>query len=357
MPGANPAAEGSFRAHLRYLQAWDAAARAFFSPKANVSRSGQEVLAGIANVLAADSALAAVQRRASDADGVRKFLFNAWGTELLLALQEELAPTEEELEVVALANQWAVVQAFYAVENATVALVIASGNIKPDTHEKTRTMYADRWGGRCYGPFSVIYTSNGLEKLPADEAAEAVHVWENVHERNCWGFIDTCLRTTRRDLLQVRHDAERTRRQQANRRSWQLEEKQRLAAGKKARVSRDFGRPLLTAGEKYAIDAALRPTTFLDYLYRLRIRSNYEDTTMFTEGPGSNFEAVQMHRYLSRLVAWNLLVIEAWIRRYLGAASFDPMVADWLTRKVATSVDVGVMNRRPHLVTRTPDRR
>jgi hypothetical protein len=350
MPGTNPDAEGSFRGNLRYLQAWHQAAVASFARGANPGQVTAAVAEGITNACHGDPALGKVQRKAIAIDPVQTFLINAWGTELLLVLQEDLARSKEDWHVIALANQWAVVQSYYAIENATVALVLAQGNVKPDSHEKTRAAYAERWQGKPYGPFAVVSGRGGLDHLPNAMKVEQVHILENVGERNCWGFIDMCLRTTRADMLNERFADARARKRSSRLKAWGEEENERLGRGRKPRKKPVLPLPRLLPSEKQAIEARVRPTSFIDYLYRLRIRSNYVDTKMFTEGPGTDFEAVQMHRYLSQLVGWNLLIIEAWIRRYVGANSFAAMMDAWLTHKVAATAPGGIVARRASLL-------
>src|SRR5260370_23708844 len=166
MRGTNPGAEGSFRGNFRYLEAWHQAGAATFAQGISPSKAAAPVAEGITEACRRDSALGKVQRKGVAIDSVQTFLVNAWGTELLLVLQEDLARSEEDWHVIALANQWAVVQSYYAIENATVALVLAQGNVKPDTHEKTRAAYAERWQGKPYGPFAVVSGRGGLDHLP-----------------------------------------------------------------------------------------------------------------------------------------------------------------------------------------------
>jgi len=50
----------------------------------------------VAEAFSRDRASAKVQRKGVNAEAVHTFLFNAWGAELLLVLQEKLAGSEEE---------------------------------------------------------------------------------------------------------------------------------------------------------------------------------------------------------------------------------------------------------------------
>ena len=346
---ASDGAQAAFRTHLRYLDAWRTATAETYAPDILFGSEGP-TSRGLAAAVRADPDWQRLQRRPVDVDLLKRTIFNAWGTELLLALQEELAPSPEEQEILALANQWSVVQSYYALEKGTIALTIALGGQKPDTHEKTRKLYIDFWSRRPYMPFRVTVKEAGPVGFPPGADTSVDHTWTTVHDRNCMGFIATCLRTTRAEWVDAGLSEERARKARARRVAWETEERQRLTAGNRPRQKPTFpDRANLDAVETLAVRNRARPAAFLDYLYRLRIRSNYEDARMFTEGPTSSMEARQMHQYLSRLVGWNLLVMELWMSMLVGTANFRAIVESWLNNKVAANAEHGVATRVPLL--------
>jgi hypothetical protein len=124
-----------------------------------------------------------------------------------------------------------------------------------------------------------------------------------------------------------RRDAKR----RARRTAWATEEAERLAAGRKARKQPDFPRPRLTPAERSTVEGGVRPFGFLDYMYRLRIKAQYEDATMFTEGPESESDSVLVYRDLRRLTGTTLLLHELHVRETIGRSMFEPLVDEWLT--------------------------
>jgi len=94
------------------------------------------------------------------------------------------------------------------------------------------------------------------------------------------------LRTTRAEWVDAGLSEERARKARARRVAWETEERQRLTAGNRPRQKPTFpDRANLDAAETLAVRNRARPAAFLDYLYRLRILSNYEDARIFTEDP------------------------------------------------------------------------
>jgi hypothetical protein len=298
----------------------------------------------------ADAAYGRIQWRESDDQLLRRLLINGWNTELLLGLQGQLAPDEDEPGLLALANQWAVVQAYYAIEKIVDALAVAKGSSPPRSHDKTKTLFADQWAVRPCPPWNLRHDGTRLLGLADGAATPQVNTLGTVTSDNCWGFIEVCLRTTRAPIVQQRLREARDRKKSERRNAWIK------AAGERSRKATSEPRwplPHLTPAEKSQIVATTRPTNMLDYLYRLRIRSNYQDASMFTEGPSSRAEALDMHLNLGRLVSWTLLLHELWIRKYAGRQTFDRHVSEWLKNDVAGHATRGLSRRRAILTEAT----
>ena len=84
----------------------------------------------------------------------------------------------------------------------------------------------------------------------------------------------------------------------------------------------------------------------LDYLYRLRLRSNYEDSTMFTDGPERTSDSRQVHRSLCRITSATALIHELFIQKLIGPARFDAIADDWLAASGSPARAVGLGSRR-----------
>ncbi len=101
-----------------------------------------KALNALASRVSASPSMATTLPESIDEDQVRRSLANAWGTELLLALSSRYATDDE---FVRLANNWAVIQAYYVVYHATQALAVAKGFPRPDSHPKTQNQYLSFW--------------------------------------------------------------------------------------------------------------------------------------------------------------------------------------------------------------------
>nr|MBA3298090.1 hypothetical protein [Acidobacteriota bacterium] len=91
----------------------------------------------------------------------------------------------------------------------------------------------------------------------------------------------------------------------------------------------------------------VRPHTAIDYLFRLRVKSNYEDSTMFTDGPTDENASLAVHRDLVRLASSVMLLHELHVTRLLGRAGKRRIVDGWITGSARTR---GPGDERNHLL-------
>jgi hypothetical protein len=158
--------KAAFRTHSNYLSAFDAVMAQCYSPdRYTLLTPLGDVLQGLASAVRASPAFGRLTKR-SDADtgAVSAILRNAWATELLLASAGQLARDE----LIGLANNWAVVQAYYASYHAAQALTVARGQPRPQTHTKTQKAYCDFWVARPVSlpPWSLAWAASGCANLP-----------------------------------------------------------------------------------------------------------------------------------------------------------------------------------------------
>jgi len=121
--------------------------------------------------------------------------------------------------------------------------------------------------------------------------------------------------------------------------------------GKKPRKKRIFPPSNLTAAERAAVNKRLRPYSLIDYSYRLRIKTNYEDAEMFTEGPHDVTTSGRVNRDIVRLAAASLLMAELHIARLVGAPALGAMANGWLQTHTTLPAQMqgGLWTRRPLL--------
>ena len=131
----------------------------------------------------------------------------------------------------------------------------------------------------------------------------------------------------------------------ARRRAWQEEEDERLRLDRRPRQVLRFRLPQLTKAEKEDVRRRLRPFGLIDYLYRLRLRSNYEDSAMFIDGPEDEGPSEQVRSDLCLLAGSTSLLCELYIMRLLGHALFVDWARHWLDRNTVSGLAAGLAQR------------
>jgi hypothetical protein len=88
----------------------------------------------------------------------------------------------------------------------------------------------------------------------------------------------------------------------------------------------------------------MRVFSLMDYLYRLRVKSNYLDSTMFTEGPEQEDESLGLLQDLKDLAGNVLLVHELNVREAVSQDVFLKMIDEWIAPRGGPQL--GVAERR-----------
>jgi hypothetical protein len=266
---------------------------------------------------------------------------NAWGTELLLLLGHQFLRSDE---IIRLSNNWNVVQAYYAVYHATQALAVARGGERLDTHAKLQRFFVDFWGRlpQDYAPWCITAHATGY--CPTTVVVDdTIHTWRTIDSNSCWSICCKALKTTRADAVEARIQEERETKKRSRRKTW-IEK--RTAAGKSLKPEPRFALPILTAAEKRRINASTRSYSMLDYLFRLRMRTNYVDSTMFTDGPDNSLESAAVRVSLLKIVSTSLFATELVLRTATdGLTLLQAWSKEWILRNVPKDFSMGVPQR------------
>ena len=323
---------GSFRTYLRYLEAFSMIPASEYAGTNTVLMATLPLtLEGIRDHLVNTTRYKTRKSKTGiDQAALSRALKNAWGSEILLCITPVLSDDEEYRK---LANNWAAVQAYYACFHIAQALIIAQRNPPPRTHAKLQSISQRFWEPPMdYSPLCLGWKNGQCNGLPPTAMTYTVKPWlpgSVVSFDSCWSYAALVLRTTREEILQERKKALRDRLQQIRQRARDTKEDAATAAGRKLKHV-TMARPRLTPAQEASIDNKMRSTALLDVLYRLRKRSNYEDPTMFIDGPENPQQTGQVHQCLRRIVATTLMAHEVFIRRYTGPTLFDNEVATWV---------------------------
>jgi hypothetical protein len=210
-------------------------------------------------------------------------------------------------------NAWTPVHAYYAVYmsvHAWFATLGMTGML--DDHTSTlRTVVAQLvrrrlvphpWDVSCSG-----YPELGervIDGVPANADCDAhFEPLANPSIEDFYPRLAKMLETTRNERLK------------RNRREWLAQQ----------------GRKNMKADEKRALGARLAPTTVFDYLWRLRVRANYRDVSVFLMSGLEDTSHAAFHSGLLGLVDATCLLIQSLIVSYVGprpyAYALDEFVA------------------------------
>jgi hypothetical protein len=337
--------KGSFHTHRQYLSALTSTIRQHYGGRA-LFIAPNKVSIGLVAAFRETQPKLGLQQRQVDETALRRVLMSAWGTEFMLWSSGQMASVEEQ-ESLALANQWGVVQAYYACAYAAQALAIAKGNPRPDSHPKTQNLFVQMWvdSYRMFPPWSLAVDSSGILNVPPGIVIDKVHPWAGIDGQTCWSLDALVLSTTRRQVLDERIARKRLELQAAKRRAFRTEQAARSSAGRRVLKEREFAKPRLTGEDRRSLDRGMRATSVLDYLYRLRIRSHYDDPAVFFEGPEDASDAAALHRDLKSLISWTLLLHELLVIELAGKNTFQRTVDSWFKNPVAASAGFGLRRR------------
>lgn len=337
--------KGSFRTHRQYLSALTSTIRQHYGGRF-LFIAPDKVSAGLVSAFRLAQPKLGLQRREVDEAALCRVLMSAWGTEFMLWSSGQMA-SDEEQESMALANQWGVVQTYYACAYATQALAMAKGNPRPDSHPKTQSLFVQLWveSYRMFPPWSLAVDSSGVLNVPSQIDIAKVHPWTGIDGETCWSLTGLLLRSTRKPMLDERAKRRRAELMAAKRKDFLAAQAARSAAGRRILKERAAKRPRLTTEDHLHLDESLRPTSVLDYLYRLRTRSHYEDPAVFFEGPEDASDAAALHRDLKSFTSWTFMLHELLIVELIGKDAFQRAVDRWFKNPVAASAGFGLRRR------------
>ena len=286
-----------------------------------------------------------------DAAAALRSLTNAWSTELLLDLTAATAPDDE---FVRLANNWAVIQTYYTFYHATQALAQAKGFARPQRHLPTQKHFASFWAeaGGPLQPWALCVKADGLKHAPSSISVDdASHAWSPCTDETCWSLAAKALRTTREYAVKKAYDKQRERIQSDRRKAWAVEEEGRRERGRRPRKKQLVRKPNLTVQEKEQVANRVRGHTIMDYLWRLRIRTNYEDSAMFTDGPEDDKTvSTEIRDCLRWLTCSTLFIHELALLRLLGRGTLLRAMDTWLHDKAPPALAISLRERRDLLL-------
>jgi hypothetical protein len=254
-------------------------------------------------------------------------------------------------ELLRLMNSWAAVQTYYVAYHVTQALIMAEGGARPTTHPATQKQYVDLWvarGAQC-NPWTFAVGSKQDRRFGLDGIANGpggnlttVHPWSICTSANAWEHAEQALRSTRKAANDERCTRARNDKLRLRRKEWTDRWGHQPTRKKPDWWDR---RPNLDAADRARIEKSTRPYTLIDYLYRLRVKANYEDARVYTSGPADQAEAQALTSDLTVLAAATALVHEVRIAQLVGHEMFVEQAEQWVQRNASAETKFGLPAR------------
>lgn len=334
----------AFTTHANYLRAF-----ATLASSDRLSASAHDIYTSCAERLSASGCLAVRRSRHSD-DQTRRCLEHAWGTELIMALT---ARVSDEEELVRLSNNWLAVQTYYCLYHGTQAAWTATGAPRPETHPKTQQIFAGEWSapGRNLVPWSLAVDAAGPRNTGIGVIVDTtVKPLRAFAPQMSLSLACKALTTTHSEYATAALQRARAEKQKQARRSWDADERHRLGEGKRARTRPTrFSLPTLSVDERKDCLARVRPASIMDYLWRLRVRTNYVDSAMFTDGPTESSDSKDVRSCLRLPAGTTLFMSEGLVMSRVGKPTLLKWASDWIAANVPSTLLAGVASRLPIL--------
>ena len=229
---------------------------------------------------------------------VSEELCNAYGRGRLILKAMEGLPIEQYPELTLSANFWLPVQSYYTIHGVGLATMIALGRGSPRSHRSFRADFSELvskyfpapFCGRCTGgPERKEFLFPGIS-TSVDKVSRQSQLANPVFVEEIENFVGKSLSTTRERFLEFRFEDKR----------------------------KDKGKRRLIYDERNECCQKEHATSICDLIYRMRVRSNYDNPDMYLFAH-SDLENATKHykdlRYLTKMV---FIGLDALIERRIG---------------------------------------
>ena len=269
----------------------------------------------ISSIVASNDFRAIGRRNQNDVKSLVRLLRNAWFTETLLRF------SHSSPNYLGYTNHWTPVQLYYSVYLELRALMIAMGQTVNRDHTATLHAIGNQVHNRpslFFAPFCLSLvgtptkiTSCSFNGLPRGIQIAEVSPLSSPYGENCWDHFALFLKTTRD--RQVEEGVDR----------W------KVANGKKR----------IPAVDREKISQKLKPTTFFDALYRLRIRANYQDAEISLIQLEQTEGATRFAKCISTISWFGMLNLELLMCRYIGTETYSRILTGFTKSEKASLSD------------------
>ena len=228
--------------------------------------------------------------------------------QLTLSAMRKL-PIKIHQELALSANLWLPVQSYYAIHGVGLATLVALGQQPPKDHRAFRASFSQLTQKFFPIPFCACCTGGpqpkgfsflGICTTPAEVAAQSNLA--NPNKSNEAHFIGKNLESTRKRTID------------------ELFDKARHEQVKKGRKRRN-----LSKANKQSVCQRLHGTSVCDFIYRMRVRSNYDDPDMYLFASGDLTSAVTHYQNLLYLTEVIISGLEVLIEKKIGQQAMNKL--------------------------------
>jgi hypothetical protein len=237
---------------------------------------------------------------------IRRFLAIEWASETQLRLA-----LDTEMSLLRYSNAWAPIHSYYAVYMGLQAW-FASLNFDGlvDDHAASLRTASRQISARSLVPLPWSVTCSGtphigeasFSNLPEGATPGKVELLSNPSLETFWPRYCKMLETTRTRRLDISFDEWKRRNNRKN----------------------------IKAAEKRDVAAQVMPTTIFDFLFRLRVRSNYRDVETFLMSAVDDSWQMDFLHSLVRVTSLTCLLLDALLVRQVGPAVYVGALHDFL---------------------------
>ncbi len=258
-----------------------------------------------------------------DFSQIHKSLNNAWGIEAIFKMENLLI---KEDDLIRLSNNWCIMQAYYIFYYTTQALEVLDGYNKSKTHPQVKRNFLKLWSNKHWilSPWCISYNENGFYNLPPGVSIDDhIHSWKKVDDKTALNLFCKALRTTREDFIE---EALMKRRQKHFKKD----------PSKKIR---------LTQKQKKQTQVRVRPTSLISYLFRLKRKTTYEQSSILAIGPENIYQSAEFRENLSFIIESTLLITEMITLKTVGKDQFFSWCKEWDKYKAPAMNQIGPGSR------------
>jgi hypothetical protein len=273
----------------------------------------EKLYAGLRSTMGVTPAYHRIQRGHPDLEEVRRFLTLAWTSEIQLHLQAIIGNSS----MLAFANTWAPVHAYYAVYGALQAWFVANSiQGTADDHSATLRTIAGQIQQRNLfpEPWNLLAVGCPMRKERLhlnDHGHDCIRHIEVLsvpvpfgHDPDFWPRLGTWLRSTREARLLQREE------------QWKLKN----------------GKARIAPAERGRIADGLAATSLFDCFWRMRIRSNYGTIDPYLVRHISESDHSIYNRALCTMTRATVALLELLVMRKIGNLAFTSIANGFLAQ-------------------------